>query len=356
MSEQSFSVAEIAEALSGRAVGDVSTRLTGVSEPSSATSSDLALAMQEKYAPALEEGAAETAILWFGADWEALGLKAAIFVDRPRMAMAEITRRFDNDPLPWEGIHPTALVDPSAKLANDVSIGPYSIIEPGASIGPGGRIGSHVSISQKSTIGEAALILDGVRIMPNVRIGGHVILHSGVVIGSDGFSFVTPEKSGVEAVRESLGDQGEARNQAWVRIHSIGGVEIGDEVEIGANSVIDAGTIRATRIGSGTKLDNLVHVGHNVEVGEDCLLCGQVGIAGSSQIGDRVVMGGQCGVSDNIFVGDDVIAGGASKIFTNVPAGRAVLGHPAVKMETSVEMQKALRRLARKPGSASKKT
>jgi UDP-3-O-[3-hydroxymyristoyl] glucosamine N-acyltransferase len=151
----------------------------------------------------------------------------------------------------------------------------------------------------------------------------------------------------VEEIRETLGSRAEIRGQSWTRIHSLGAVTIGDDVEIGANCCIDRGTIRDTQIGSGTKLDNLVHVGHNVEIGRDCLLCGQVGIAGSARIGDRVVMGGQCGVNDNIFVGNDVIAGGATKIFTNAPAGRVLLGYPAVKMETHVEMQKSLRRLPR---------
>jgi UDP-3-O-[3-hydroxymyristoyl] glucosamine N-acyltransferase len=167
------------------------------------------------------------------------------------------------------------------------------------------------------------------------------------VIGADGFSFVTPEKSGVEQVRETLGARAEIKAQSWTRIHSLGAVSIGNDVEIGGNCAIDRGTIRDTVIGDGTKLDNLVHVGHNVQIGRDCLLCGQVGIAGSARIGDRVVMAGQCGVSDNIFVGNDVVAGGATKIFTNAPAGRVLLGSPAVKMETHVEMQKALRRLPR---------
>ena len=160
------------------------------------------------------------------------------------------------------------------------------------------------------------------------RIGARAIIHSGVVIGADGFGIA---KEGGR----------------WLKIPQIGAVAIGDDVEIGANCAIDRGTIRDTRIGSGSKLDNLVHVGHNVEIGRDCLLCGQVGIAGSARIGDRVVLGGQCGVNDNIFVGNDVIAGGATKIFTNAPAGRVLLGYPAVRMETHVEMQKALRRLPR---------
>jgi UDP-3-O-[3-hydroxymyristoyl] glucosamine N-acyltransferase len=203
------------------------------------------------------------------------------------------------------------------------------------SIGPGVRIGAD------------ALILEGVRIGARVVIGDRFICHPGAVIGSDGFSFVTPEKSGVEEIRETLGQRDAIRAQSWTRIHSLGAVTIGNDVEIGANSCIDRGTIRDTVIGAGTKLDNLVHVGHNVTVGRDCLLCGQVGIAGSTRIGDRVVLGGQCGVGDNLFVGDDVIAGGATKIMTNAPAGRVLLGYPAVRMETQVEMQKALRRLPR---------
>jgi UDP-3-O-[3-hydroxymyristoyl] glucosamine N-acyltransferase len=167
------------------------------------------------------------------------------------------------------------------------------------------------------------------------------------VIGADGFSFVTPEKSGIEEIRETLGHREEIHPQSWTRIHSLGTVHIGDDVEVGANATVDRGTVRATSIGRGTKLDNLVHVGHNVQVGEDCLLCGQVGIAGSSRIGNRVVLAGQCGVSDNIFVGDDVIAGGATKIFSNAPAGRVLLGYPAIKMETHVEAWKNIRRLTR---------
>jgi UDP-3-O-[3-hydroxymyristoyl] glucosamine N-acyltransferase len=196
-------------------------------------------------------------------------------------------------------------------------------------------------------IGDDALILQGVRIGARVKIGHRFICQPGAVIGSDGFSFVTPEKSGVEEIRATLGQREEIRAQSWTRIHSLGAVSIGDDVEVGANCAIDRGTIRDTAIGSGTKLDNLVHIGHNVQVGRDTLLCGQVGIAGSSRIGDRVVLAGQCGVNDNIFVGDDVIAGGATKIFTNAPAGRVLLGYPAVKMESHVEIQKALRRLPR---------
>ena len=203
---------------------------------------------------------------------------------------------------------------PSAKLGKDVALGPYVVIGAGAVIGARSRIDAHVSIAAGAEIGEDALILAGARIGRNVRIGARFMAHSGVVIGADGFSFVTPEKSSVEAVRETLGDAGEAgQGQAWLKIHSLGGVEIGDDVEIGANSSIDAGTIRATRIGDGTKLDKLVQVGHNVQVGRNCLLCAHVAVAGSARIGDNVVLGGQVGVADNISLGDDVVAGGATQ-------------------------------------------
>jgi UDP-3-O-[3-hydroxymyristoyl] glucosamine N-acyltransferase len=303
--------------------------------------------MDPKYADGLKAGRARAAVLWEGADWRALGLEAAILVARPRLALAGLTRAMDQGPGIAPGVHVTALVDPSAKIGAGAAIGPFVVIGPGVHIGPGARIAGHVVIGDGARIGADALVLAGARIGARVVAGDRFICQPGAVIGSDGFSFVTPEKSGAEEVRETLGQRGEAKAQPWLRIHSLGGVEIGDDVEIGANAAIDRGTIRATRIGSGTKLDNLVHIAHNVEIGRDCLLCGQVGIAGSARIGDRVVMGGQCGVSDNISVGDDVVAGGATKIFTNAPPGRVLLGSPALKMDTHVEAWKNIRRLGR---------
>ena len=340
-------LADIAAALGARAEGDVKLMVRGAAEPAEAGPDDLALAMNPKYAGGLAKGRAQAAVLWNGADWRALGLKAAIFVDRPRLAMSGITRAFDAGPDIAPGVHPTAIIDPAAVIGGQAAIGPFVIVGRGARIGARARIAAHTFIGEECQIGDDALILQGVRIGARIRIGHRFVCQPGAVIGADGFSFVTPEESGVEQVRETLGTREAIVGQSWLRIHSIGSVQIGDDVEIGANCAIDRGTIRATRIGSGTKLDNLVHLGHNVEVGQDCLLCGQVGIAGSARIGNRVVMGGQCGVSDNIFVGDDVIAGGATKIFTNAPAGRVLLGSPALKMETHVEAWKNIRRLSR---------
>lgn len=341
------SLADIAAAIGATAEGDTTLTVTHAAEPAAAGPDALALAMDPKYAAGLAEGQAKAAILWPGADWRALGLQGAIFVTRGRLAMAGLTRVFDPGPEIAAGIHAMAVVDARAEIGDSAAIGPFAVIGRGARIGPRARIAAHVTIAENVVIGADCLILQGARIGAGVIIGDRFICQPGAVIGSDGFSFVTPEKSGVEEIRETLGARGEIRRQSWTRIHSLGTVEIGDDVEVGANSTIDRGTIRATRIGRGTKIDNLVHVGHNVQVGEDCLLCGQVGIAGSSRIGDRVVLAGQCGVGDNIFIGDDVIAGGATKMFSNVPAGRVMMGSPAMKMETHVEAYKGLRRLPR---------
>lgn len=343
----SYTIREIAAALGAEAAGDLELRVSRAAEPQAAGPQDLALAMDPKYAEGLRAGAAQAAMLWPGADWRSLGLKAALFAPRSRLAMAGLSRMMDPGPEIAPGIHASAVIDPSAEIGAEAAIGPFVVIGRGVRIGARARIASHVSISEGTTIGCDALLMQGVRIGSQVTIGDRFIGQPGCVIGGDGFSFVTPEKSGVEEIRATLGHRDEIREQAWTRIHSLGAVTLGDDVEVGANATIDKGTIRDTSVGRGSKIDNLVHLGHNVQVGEDCLICGQVGVAGSTRIGNRVVLAGQCGVSDNIFVGDDVIAGGSSKIFTNVPAGRVILGNPAVKMETQVEINKALRRLPR---------
>jgi UDP-3-O-[3-hydroxymyristoyl] glucosamine N-acyltransferase len=238
-------------------------------------------------------------------------------------------------------------VDPSAELGAGVRVGPLAVIGPRARVGAGTLIDAHVSIGADALLGEACVLHAGARLGPRVRLGDRVILQMGAAIGGDGFSFVTPEESQVERARRSLGSDAQAARQSWTRIHSLGSVVLGDDVEVGANSCIDRGTVADTRIGRGTKIDDLVMIGHNNLVGEDCLFCSQVGVAGGARIGDRVVLAGKVGVNDNITVGDDVVAGGAAKLFTRVASGSVVLGNPAVKMETQMQIQKAVRRLPR---------
>ena len=342
------SVKDIAAALGAEAFGAVDILVTGASEPASAGPDQLALAMSPAYADALALGNARAAVVWPGADWQALGLQAAIIAPRARLAMAGLTQMLDRQ-LVSDGISSKADVAATAMVGADVHIGAFASVGAGAVIGQGSWIGPHVAIASGVIIGEYTVIHAGVRLQQGVTIGNRTILQPNVVIGGDGFSFVSRETSNVERARETLGEapMTPPEDPTWHRIHSLGGVRIGDDVEIGANSSVDAGTIRPTRVGNGTKIDSLVQVGHNVVIGEHCLLCAQAGVAGSTVIGDRTVVGGQAGVADNLKIGSDVVLGGASVVLSNVPAGRVMMGYPATRMTTHVESYKALRRLPR---------
>ncbi len=344
---------DIARALGLEAVGDGTLRVGSLAEPGEAGPEDLALALDAKYAAALRSGQARAAILWAGADWRELGLEGAILATRAGAVLPGVTALMDPGPGLEPGLHPAAVIDATARIGADAWIGACAVIGPGVEIGPGARIAPHVSIAPGARIGARALLHAGVRIGRRVRIGDDFIAQPGAVIGGDGFSFKTPDRASVvERLSAELsgaagdgGDGGQPGSAHWARVASLGGVEIGDNVEIGANSTIDRGTIRATRIGAGTKIDNLVQIGHNVIIGRDCMISAASGIAGSARLGDRVVLGGMCGLRDNIRVGDDVIAGGRSAIFSDVPAGQRVWGDPAVPMKTRIAINRELRRL-----------
>ena len=347
-------VKDIAAALGAKAFGAVDLLVTGISEPQTAGPDDLALAMSPAYGPALAQGQARVAVVWAGADWQALGLKAAIEAPRARLAMAGLTQMMDAVPVP-RGISGHAIIDPTALIGKDVTIGHFSVIGANAVIGDRCNIADHVTIAAGAEIGEAAQIHAGVRIQARVRLGARTILQPNVVLGGDGFSFVTEASSNVEIGRKTLGRTPFTAPQDGThhRIHSLGGVEIGDDVEIGANSTVDAGTIRPTRIGRGTKIDNLVQVGHNVVIGEDCLLCAQTAVAGSAVIGDRSVLGGKCGIGDNLKVGSDSVIGGAAIVLSDVPDGSFMMGYPAQPMLTYRARERSLRQavLRHKPVS-----
>ncbi|MBV1863937.1 MAG: UDP-3-O-(3-hydroxymyristoyl)glucosamine N-acyltransferase [Rhodobacteraceae bacterium] len=342
-----FTIGEIAEQLGATAAGDLSLRVSRVQEPQAAGPGDLALAMDENYAQALQSGGAEAAVIWAGADWQALGLKAAIFAPRSRYVLSGVSYVFEKKPEIATGIHPSAIIDPSATIGENPSVGPFVVIGARARIGANVRILSHSSIAEDAQIGDDALLYQGVRIGARVQIGNGFIAQAGVVIGVDGFSYVTPKTGAVEEAKATGKITEASRSAGFARINSLGSVIIGENVEIGANTAIDRGTIVNTTIGDGTKLDNLVHVGHNATVGQHCLLCGQVGIAGSTVVGDRVVLGGQVGVADHITIGSDVIAAGKSGISSHVPSGRVIMGSPAMRMDLNIEAYKALRRLPR---------
>lgn len=342
-----YTIKDIANALGMTAEGDLLLTVSGLAEPADAGPEQLALASRPEYTAALGQGRARAALLAAGTEWRALGLEAAILADRPRYAMSGLTAMMDPGAGYAPGIHPNTVIDRSAELGEGVSVGPFTVIEAGARIGAGSVIGPQAYIGRDVVIGAGALLHSGVRIMARVHVGDRFVAQPNVVIGGDGFSFVTPEVSGVEKARASLGEDNSDTEQTWARIASLGAVTIGNDVEIGAGSTVDKGTIRDTRIGDGTKLDNLVQVGHNVVIGRNCLLCANAAVAGSTVIGNNVVLGGKVGVSDNLRIGDGAILGGATVALSNVPAGRVMLGYPAMKMETHVEAYKGLRRLPR---------
>ncbi|MCB1369030.1 MAG: UDP-3-O-(3-hydroxymyristoyl)glucosamine N-acyltransferase [Rhodobacteraceae bacterium] len=343
----SYTIQEIATALGAKSAGRVDLSVSRAAEPASAGPGDLALAMDPTYAEDLAKGSARVAVLWSGADWKALGLEAAIFVTRPRYALAGITAAFERPPEMPPGIHPTAVIDPSTSIAPDAHIGPFTVIGAHVVIGEKVRIEGQVTIAEHARIGDNALLHSGMRIGSRVVIGNNFIGHYNSVIGGDGFSFVTPEPGAVEEARREFRISGSARPQSYARISSNGSVRVGNDVELGVCSAIDKGTIADTFVGDGTKIDNHVQIGHNVRLGRDCMLCGHTAVAGSAVLGDRVVLGGKAGVIDHLVIGDDVIAAASTMILSNVPAGRLMMGYPAMPLERNVESYKAIRRLPR---------
>jgi UDP-3-O-[3-hydroxymyristoyl] glucosamine N-acyltransferase len=230
------------------------------------------------------------------------------------------------------GIHPTAVVDPNARLAEDVVISPYVVIESDVDVGPGTYLGVGVCLGEGAKIGSQCVLYPRVSVYPGARIGNRVILHSGVVIGSDGFGYVFAEGH-------------------YEKFPQRGGVVIEDDVEIGSNSTVDRGSLGVTVIGQGSKIDNLVQIAHNVRVGRHCAIAAQTGISGSAEIGDYAVMGGQVGVADHIRIEEGAMIGGQAGIFRTIRKGTKVWGTPARPLE---EFKKVYAELAKLPSLARK--
>ncbi|MCI4660852.1 MAG: UDP-3-O-(3-hydroxymyristoyl)glucosamine N-acyltransferase [Neomegalonema sp.] len=340
-----ITVAQIAEKLGFEAEGETGLQISGAAHPKAAGPDQLALAMDPKFTKLLKDSAAQAAMVPPGFDWQEAGLRAAIIVPRARFGLAGITRAFAIAPHAPEGIHPSAVVDPTAQIGQDVRIGALAVVGPRVRLGDRAVILPQATIGEDAVIAEDCLIHAGVRIGARVTIGARSIIQPGAVIGGDGFSFVTPEKGSVESVREGGAVAMGAENRVWARIYSLGSVEIGEDVEIGANCCIDRGTVVNTRIGHGSKLDNLVQVGHNVQIGENCLVCGQVGIAGSAEIGNRVVLGGQSGIADHVRIGDDCVALAMSGIAGDLAPRSVVMGAPAGPRKIMTGALIAVRRL-----------
>ena len=340
-----ITLAELAAAIGARVLGDGSIQANRLVHPSDATHvSDLALAMESSFLELLNDSAAGAAVV-SEEPGKPLPQQGFLVVDRSRYALAKLTEIFSEPAVRHSVIHPNAVIDPTAEIGSDVSVGPFSSIGPGAKIGARTVLLENVTIGTGTILGADCLIRAGTRIGHRVTLGERVICQPNVVIGADGFSYVTPDPGSVETAKAS-GRIGEVNSQI-VRINSLGTVIIGDDVELGAGVTIDRGTVSATRIGKSTKLDNQVQVGHNVVIGENCMICGQAGIAGSAVIGDRVVLAGQVGIADHVTVGSDSIVTAKSGVARNIKPKSVVAGYPARDKAEAYKEIATLRRLGK---------
>jgi UDP-3-O-[3-hydroxymyristoyl] glucosamine N-acyltransferase len=245
----------------------------------------------------------------------------------PYLAYTRALRLFHPE-APFERfIHPAAVIDPTAKIAEHVFVGAGAVIGRNVEIKSGVRIYPNATIYDNATIGQDSVIHSGVAIRENTQIGERVIIHNNAVIGCDGFGYAKDEE------------------RRWLKIPQTGRVVIEDDVEIGAGTTIDSASVGETRIGRGTKLDNLVQIGHSCTVGEDSLLCAQVGLAGSSHVGNRVVLAGQAGVAGHLTLGDDVVLTAKSATSHDIPAGKMISGIPAFDNRDWLRSTAAFRRL-----------
>ena len=321
----SIPVTQIAEHLQGELEGDDSLRLVGLVEIEKARSDQLCFAKSEHYLAALEASSAGAAIV--PKQFPSVKGKTLIRVEDPGLGFIRALEMFSPD-RSFIGVHESAVVASSARLGEKVGIGPNVIIEEGARIGSGVRILGGAFIGAEVSIGDDSEIGPNVSILHGCKIGRNCLLHPGVCIGADGYGF------------RWLGDHHH-------KIPQLGIVVIGDNVEIGANACIDRATMGETRIGDGTKIDNLVHIAHNNVVGKHVIMTALVGIAGSCKIGDGAVFAGQAGIIDHVEIGQGVMVGAKALVTKNCTANTRVWGIPARSLDKT---RKQLATMARLPG------
>jgi UDP-3-O-[3-hydroxymyristoyl] glucosamine N-acyltransferase len=324
-----LTVSELIEWLDGPPVeGDFDGGITGIADLRTAEPGQLSFLSGTRYAKHLAGTKASVVIVPEDQPGAPSAGQVWIRAANPSLALAAVCERLEKQLLgaPRPGIHPSALVDAAAEVDSSASIGPYCIIEAGARVGAEAVLVSHVRVERAAVVGDGTVLHHGVCVGWGCRIGRGCRLFAGAVIGADGFGFHSDK-------------------QGHRRLAQIGNVIIEDDVEIGANTTIDRARFAATRIGQGTRIDNLVQVGHNVTVGRHCILCAEVGIAGSAEIGDFVVMAGQVGVSGHIRVGDGVTATGQSGITKDIPPGTVLSGTPARPHREEMRRQALLNRL-----------
>ena len=300
----------------------------------------LALALSEDEIENLAKTKAKAALVPLGVSFDSI---TTIEVERPRFAMMKLLHMFYTAPETEIGVHPSAVVHSSAKFGKNVSIGPNVTISKGVEIGDNTKIMANSYIGAGSKIGSGCFFHAGVNVGDRIKIGNDVILHHGVCLGADGFSFVTESPDNIEQARKEGSIKEENTDHKIFKIPSIGSVEIGTNVEIGANTTIDRGTIEDTVIGEDTKIDDQVMIGHNCKIGKGCMIVSQVGIAGSCVIGDRVVIAGKAGFADHINIGNDSIVGPSAGVTKSFPEKSIILGAPAVPRKDFIRQLKAMK-------------
>jgi UDP-3-O-[3-hydroxymyristoyl] glucosamine N-acyltransferase len=307
-----MTVQEIAQAADGKLIGDPTIKITGVASLAEAGPGDITFFADQRYSIQLRSTRA--AAVFVPLDFNDSIHAAQIRVSNPSRAFEQVVLKLAPKPIEFApGIHPTAVVDPAAKIGARVSIQPYAVIEAGAQIGDDTLIGANSYVGHECVVGVACKIYPRVIIRERTQIGARVILHSGAIIGADGFGF--------ELI--------EGRQQ---KIPQLGIVQIDDEVEIGANTTIDRARFGRTWIQKGAKIDNLVQIAHNVVIGKNSVIAAQTGISGSTRIGEKVMIGGQVGVNGHIEIGDGTMISPKSGIARSISGG-IWFGSPAVPLE-----------------------
>lgn len=299
-------VKELAQFLGGTVIGDENREISDVKGLAEAGSDDISFAVEPytEYLPQVHAGAVITE-----KEYPA-GNNTLVLVENPRLAFSKLLELFHPRQSVQKGIHSTAVVDESAKIGENTAVMAYAVIGKNVRIGAGSVVYPYVFIGDNVTIGANAAIYPGAVIMENTVMGDNAVIRAHAVIGGEGFGFAT-------------------KDGKHTRIPQIGNVTIGDDVEIGACTTIDNGTLGSTKVGRGTKIDNLVHLGHNVEIGEDCFVIAQTGIAGSTKVGNHVTFAGQTGCTGHITIGDNVTFAGKSGIVGNVASNTINAGFPA---------------------------
>jgi UDP-3-O-[3-hydroxymyristoyl] glucosamine N-acyltransferase len=321
-----FTVKELAALSGGELVGDSTLKITGAASLGEATQEEVSFFANRKYVALLRKTRASA--VFVPPDFAEPINAAQIRVPNPTKAFEQVVLKFAPKPITFApGIHPCAVVDPNAQLGDRVSIQPLAVIEAGAEIGDDTIIGAGSYVGHETIIGSACHIYPHVTIRERSRIGSRVIIHSGAVIGADGFGF----------------EMVDGRQE---KIQQLGIVQIDDDVEIGANTTVDRARFGRTWIQQGVKIDNLVQIAHNVVIGKNTVIAAQTGIAGSVQIGQRVLIGGQVGIIGHIEIGDNTAIGAQSGIPKNISGG-AWWASPAVPLAEAKQQIAWVRRLGK---------